>query len=362
MTNNTCFNTYESESFWRRKLKQDYPDVTHPKEISVLELYKRLTNEYGFLVTLTSNNHDNEQLNIPLYKAIITTPDAPVGVLYVIDEENNLSVFSTTNKPITNLLDKYLQQFFPLDRAEDDFPLAKNIKYISSDSDICFILTTDGTLYQIVITNNTAMPSNVAFTHKKLVMYDLVVVDHNVTEVGSSLNLSYYIKKPNLLYVSDINPTEDAGIRANFELVSDKVKFVASSGDYLNVFYIEKNGSIYQISEHKQIKQIELTIPNIIQIYDNHDENGITADHMFVIDKNRQLFKITWATADKPIITKVLDSCLKMFKGPPIGFYTCALTSKYELYDIDSEQIVQHQVLNYFYDADDTEYVIKFSN
>ena len=80
-----------------------------------------------------------------------------------------------------------------------------------------------------------------------------------------------------------------------------------------------------------------------------------------MINKNRQLFKIDLTTVDKPIITKVLDSCLKMFKGPPYGFYTYALTNKYELYDIESEQIIQHHVLNYFYDSNDTEYVIKFA-
>ena len=267
LTNETCFNAYNSESFWIRKLKQDYPDVSPSTEISFLELYKRLTNKYGLLVTWRPSYIDHPQVYTQLYKAIITTSYNPVSVIYAIDEYHDLSIIATENKPRINLIDKYLEQFFHLIGTVNGYPLLTNIKYISGDSYFCLILTTDGILYQIVLTDDINIPENIAFEHKSRETYNLVKVDDNVTEVGSGEYMAYYIKKPNSLYVSD--RTEKLFVGNIFKLISDHVKFATISGTDLKVNFIEQDGGIYEISEERQVRETELPVSDVIQIYDH---------------------------------------------------------------------------------------------
>ena len=84
LTNEKCFRAYQSETFWKRKVKQEYPDVTQPREISVLELYKRLTLKYGILLTFRLDKKDVQRVPGE-YKAIITAAYIEPGITFIID-------------------------------------------------------------------------------------------------------------------------------------------------------------------------------------------------------------------------------------------------------------------------------------
>ena len=207
LTNEKCFRAYQSETFWKRKVKQEYPDVTQPREISVLELYKRLTLKYGILLTFRLDKKDVQRVPGE-YKAIITAAYIEPGITFIIDRDNNLLIFETGDYPRRNLIDKYLGQFDSLDTPLKDDPtnnyiIAKNIRHISGNNRSCFILTTDGSLFQIVTKCNTAMLPNISDDPKNFQTFDVVPVDLGVTDIVSGSNRAYYIKKPGSLYVSD---------------------------------------------------------------------------------------------------------------------------------------------------------------
>ena len=310
-SNKECAKIGQDETFWVRKIRNDFPDVDWKSYnyTSYLELYKRLMLSYGCLLELRPDS-DPQQI-LPgdyLVKKMIVWESSR----YFIDKEDNLHWMDEEN---FHVLFAHVRDFVVTDEC-------------------AMILDTTGILSIIRGQNSTQLNSRLRSSL-------LEHISSNVREIGGNECWFYYVTKHDELYVLDIEPYEFGHVDVNsaFRYVN-KVKCVCLSGG--NFYYVDLNNETFEGFDCDAdmtggVNTRQLFVRD--GIYYWLTENGI----IDIFDRKMDKF-FSFSIGD--LVTTKLFFDFQNLSSP-----VYALTSTLELYDITDYQHNQRPESDFVLDS-----------